>query len=452
MANKYFGTDGVRGVANEMPLTADFVFKLAAAAGSKFKGERPEVAIGRDTRVSGDMLEAALMAGFTSQGVNVVKLGILPTPALTWLTPKLGVDMAVMITASHNPYYDNGIKLINGDGSKLSDTEVGEIEKIIEKSKIEYNRDKIGTVRENKEAVRLYIDNLNSIGKAGALKGLKLVLDCANGAFSEIAPQVFEKLGADVLTIGNEPDGYNINRGCGSQHMECLGELVKKSGAALGIACDGDGDRIAVCDEKGQRLEGDQVIAFLAQHLYNQGKLKGNAVTATIWSNLGLEKFVKSLGLDFYKTAVGERYVIEKMTEIKANFGGEESGHMVLSDYGATGDAMAASLIFAEGFLADGRKMSEIFPLFERCPCKLTNIRFDTKLDAVAAYENPMVQSVITFGKQVLEANGGSVIVRKSGTEPMLKIRVEGEDENMVTHISSSICNEIEMCKSKKNR
>lgn len=445
MANKLFGTDGVRGVANEFPMTAEFAFRLAQTLSTLVCTDRKRAALAKDTRISGDMLEAAMIAGFTSMGVTVVKLGVVPTPLLTSQTENLNVDMAVMITASHNPYSDNGIKLITRHGNKFSDAKTLEIENLLMSDKVfEHSKDNIGKVFDDDKAIPAYMENALKIApNFNALKGLRVVLDCANGAFSKIMPQIFKDLGAGVITLADAPDGYNINKDCGSQHTEKMQEVVTDSHAHLGIAVDGDGDRIIICDENGKRIDGDQIIAFLATYLQQEGLLKGNAVVATIWSNLGLEKYLHSLGIDYHRTAVGERYVIDKMIETGANVGGEESGHMVLSDYAKTGDALLTGLVISLGLLKSNKKMSEIFPLFQNCPCKISNIRFKSAEDVSIAMESTLVQDCIAQSKQKIEGKG-SIIVRKSGTEPVIKVRVEGEDNDLVENLSNLIVTEIE--------
>ncbi len=444
MTNNLFGTDGIRGVANEFPMTVEVALRLAQVLGSMVCTNTKRVAIAKDTRISGNMLESALIAGFTSMGVDVVKMGIVPTPLVTAQTPNLGVDMSVMITASHNPYQDNGIKLINSDGDKFDDTLTSKIEEMLTSNEtFQTSKDSVGKVFEDTNSIEKYMENARKVApNYSALKGLRVVLDCANGVFSKIMPQVFKDLGAGVITLSDAPDGYNINKDCGSQHTENLQKVVTESNAHLGIAVDGDGDRIIICDEKGNRIDGDQIIAFLATYFYEHKTLKGNAVVATIWSNLGLEKYLHRLGIHYYRSAVGERYVIEKMREFGSNVGGEESGHMVLSDYASTGDALITALIISMGLIESKRKMSEIFPLFEKCPCKIDNIRFLSVGEAVYALNAGPVQNVIENAKKQIDG-AGSVIVRKSGTEPVVKVRVEGEDENLVATLSQMIVNEI---------
>lgn len=444
MADKLFGTDGVRGKANVYPMTSDFALKLGKALGTILKNGA-NVAIGKDTRISGDMLEAALTAGLTSMGANVEALGVMPTPTVAMLTPRLRADMSIVISASHNPYYDNGIKLINSNGHKFSDDNTALLESLVRADNFELNPDKIGKVHYNNTALRIYLDTINGLQNANALplSGLRVVLDCANGAFSNIAPEVLKTFGAEVIAIGVSPDGYNINKDCGSTATDLMAKTVVKEKADIGIALDGDGDRIIICDEKGKRIDGDQIIAFLGSYLADTKRLKGKAVVATIWSNMGLEKFFKAKGIDFYRTAVGERYVTEKMLEIGSNFGGEESGHMVLADFAPTGDGLIAGIVVCMGLLKAHKKMSEIFPIFEKCPCEITNIRFSSKDNVAAAMNDAEVQALIEQAKTQI-AGVGSVIVRKSGTEPMIKVRVEGEDGELVSKISKMLVEKIE--------
>lgn len=439
MGCKLFGTDGVRGVANVYPMTAEFALKLGMAAGQLVCTGKRRAAIARDTRISGEMLEAALCAGFMSAGVDVVKLGVIPTPALTLLTPGLDVDMAVMITASHNPYRDNGIKLINAAGDKFSDAETAEIEALIEGNEFNLKPEQVGTAGEVPDAIALYIDRaLNMFAENSPLKGLRVVLDCANGAFSQIMPGVFKNLGAGVITLSAMPDGKNINEKCGSQHIENMVETVKNAKAHLGIACDGDGDRIIVCDEQGNRLDGDQIIAYLGKCLKDEGRLTGNTVVATILSNPALDLFLAAQGINCIRSAVGERYVIEEMKKAGANVGGEESGHMVLSDYGKTGDALMAGLTLAHGLLISGKKMSDIFPLFTPMFKKRVDTRFQTKEEMLAAFELPEFKNAVSAAECKMEGKG-RVLVRKSGTEPKIQVWVWGEDEAFAAEVNNSV-------------
>ena len=444
MAEKLFGTDGVRGVANVFPMTVDFALKLAQGVAMVMCGNKKKVAIGKDTRVSGDMLEAALIAGFNAAGVDVIRLGVLPTPTVTMLTPEMNVDMAVMITASHNPYHDNGIKLIGADGNKLSDVQTSKIEELVAQNNFATDKDKIGRVYNNTSAINMYVAKVKSHFNGAPLEGMKIVLDCANGAFADFAPALLADLGAEVVVIGCEPNGYNINKDCGSTSTQLLQDTVVAQKADMGIALDGDGDRIIICDENGKRLDGDQILAFLGGYLSERGELKANTVVATIWSNLGLEKYLNAKGIKYLRTAVGERYVTEKMREIGSNFGGEESGHMVQSDFGPTGDGLITGITMAIGIKQSGCKMSDIFPVFEKCPCELKNIRFANREIIAKVMDDDGVKNVIAEASAYMQSVGGSVIVRKSGTEPLIKIRVEAEDINPVKTAMQKIVSEIE--------
>lgn len=447
MANKLFGTDGVRGVANVYPMTADFAMKLAMAAGELVCKGKKKAAIGRDTRVSGEMLEAALTAGFTAAGVDVVRLGVLPTPAVTTLTPDLGVDMAVMITASHNPYYDNGIKLVAADGNKFSDEMTAALEEKISRGDFALSPEKIGRISEDVSAVEKYIEVAKSTAPSGQpLSGLKVVLDCANGVFSAIMPEVYRELGAEVISMSCEPDGTNINKDCGSMHPQKMMAKVVESGADLGIAVDGDGDRIIVCDEKGQKVNSEQVIGFLAEYLEQKGELKGRAVVSTVLSNTALERFVRSKGLPYYSTPVGERHVVAKMKEVNGAVGGEESGHVVAMDYCKSGDALVVSLILSQGVLQSGRKMSEIFPLFAFDPFEFVNPRFESREQVKELVKNEaFVQLVEECKKEI--GDEGRVVIHPSGTEPLIRVWVSGKDAALVKKLSAKLVAKLEALK-----
>lgn len=443
--NKWFGTDGVRGTANVFPITADFAMKLAMAAAERICTNTRRAAIARDTRISGEMLEAALTAGFAAKGVDVLHLGILPTPAVTTLTPVMNIDMAVMITASHNPYQDNGIKLIAADGYKFADEVTAELEALIEKGGFEYESDKIGRVQADVSALEKYREiALSMCGKESPLQGLKVVVDCANGCFSGIMPEIFARLGAEVTTIGCCPDGYNINRECGSQHVEAMLQKVRECGADLGIAVDGDGDRIKVCNEKGELVRSEQLIAFLAKYLQDCGELKGRPVVSTVLSNTGLEKFVlNDLQLAYYSTPVGERHVIEKMRLEGGAVGGEESGHIVLTDYSRSGDALMVALVLARGLKFYGKKMSEMFPLFDFEPLVFENPRFESREQVKAIAGSPELQDVLSRCRKRLEGIGRAVI-HPSGTEPLVRVWVCGKDEKLVHEVSETLLSTIE--------
>ena len=437
MANKLFGTDGVRGTANIYPMTVEFAVDLARVLSSLVCNEKRKVAIGKDTRISGDMLVSALSAGFTSEGVSVDLLGVVPTPLLTSATSSLDVDMALMITASHNPYHDNGIKLINKFGDKFPDDFYAQVEGLLDNKKenntlLNKSPSPLGRITQNKSLITDYIEAVQSIAPCfEALKGLRIVLDCANGAYYSILPTVFKNLGAGIITINNTPDGYNINENCGSQHTEQLSHTVRDSHAQFGIAVDGDGDRIILVDDQGKVIDGDQLLCFLATYLKKHNKLKNNAVISTEWSNLGLGKYLKNNGYQYFKSKVGERYVIDLMREKDAVLGGELVGHIVLSDYVKSGDALVVAIVLSLAYLEDGRKMSEIFPIFETYPCVIENIRFTKKEYMMESVEHDDIKLLLEQARIEI-GNDGNVIARKSGTEPVIKLRVEGKDENLV--------------------
>lgn len=436
MAHKLFGTDGIRGIAGTYPLSVDFCTRFAAVLSTAICTIHKKVALARDTRISGDMLFSALAAGFCSQGVDVIDLGIIPTPLCTTLTPHLNVDLSIMITASHNPYQDNGLKLITPQGDKFSDRQTSELEELLNDTDYQAPISQtIGRIIKTSAGLENYLATVSRITSPNALQGLKIVLDSANGAFSEIMPPVFENLGAEIISLSASPDGTNINLDCGSQHTENLSKTIVSSKADIGIAVDGDGDRIIICDEKGNRLDGDQIIAYLATYFQQHQLLKGNAVVATIYSNLGLGKYIRSLGLDYYAAAVGERYVIEKMREVGANVGGEESGHMVLSDYSLTGDALLCAIIICLGLKASGKKVSEIFPLFAPFPSQTNNLKFTNRDEVNHIINHPGLQKLISEIKNELQGHG-TLIVRPSGTEPVIRLKIE--DENIKTVESTS--------------
>ena len=446
MADRLFGTDGMRGVANTYPLTVDFCIKLGNILGQHFCNYKHRIAIARDTRISGTMLFNALAAGLTAQGVDVLDLGVIPTPLCTTLTPDLEVDMSIMITASHNPYQDNGLKLINCDGDKFADSDTAKVEALMQAPyEPQYNPQTIGQVIAADCGLDDYFEAVNALADADALHGMKIALDSANGAFSDILPYVFKYLGADLISLADSPDGYNINENCGSQHTENLSKTVVENGCQIGIAVDGDGDRIIICDENGKRLNGDQIIAYLAKYLKEHNLLKGNAVVSTLYSNMGLGKYIRSLGLEHYASAVGERYVIEKMREVGSNLGGEESGHMVLSDYSRTGDAMLAAIVVCLGIFESGKKVSEIFPVFKPFPTEAHNLRYDNKEIIGKILDNAEVKKCIDEINAHL-AGHGSLIIRKSGTEPVLRLKIEDEDAEVAKREARTLLDCINKC------
>lgn len=447
MVNKLFGTDGVRGVANTYPMNTEFAFDLAEILSSEVCINKKKVAIGKDTRISGDMIEAALSAGFLANGVDVISLGIVPTPLVTLKTPTLDIDMALMITASHNPYHDNGIKLIDSHGDKFSDEFYAKVEGLLDK-KQQYksnnnnnqnnhnNQNKspspLGRIIKNENCIENYINDMCRIPtNNNALQALRIVVDCANGSFSSIFPQTLKNLGADVIAINNTPNGFNINQNCGSQHPEQLSQTVKEVQAHFGVAVDGDGDRIILVDNKGKIIDGDQLLCFLAQYLKKHNQLMNNTVISTEWSNLGLGEYLQTHGFHHFKSDVGERYVIDLMKEKNAVLGGELVGHIVLSNYAKTGDALATAIVLSLAYLEDGRPMSEIFPIFIPYPCSIENIRFSTKEYMAESVEYSDVKEALDKARIELGANS-NIIARKSGTEPVIKLRIEAKDAQLV--------------------
>ncbi len=437
---QFFGTDGVRGKANLHPMTAEFALKLGMAAGSFcLRGEhKHRVVIAKDTRLSGYLLEPALTAGFIASGMDVVLVGPLPTPAVASLTRSLRADLGVMISASHNPYQDNGIKLFGPDGYKLSDEAELEIESRIlagPGARDLADSEHLGKATRLEDARGRYIETLkHSFPKHLRLDGLKIVLDCANGAAYHVGPPVLWELGADVITLGVEPNGRNINRDCGSTHPEAMIARVKAEGAHLGIALDGDADRVIMCDEHGHLLDGDQLMAIVATHWARHGLLKGGAVVATEMTNLGMERYVQSLGLNLIRTAVGDRYVMEAMRAKGCNLGGEQSGHLILTDYATTGDGLLAALQVLALLVDQNIPLSAAAGLYTPMPQLLKNVRFSgpSPLDAAP------VQEAIEQARAELNGHG-RLFIRKSGTEPLIRIMAEGEDAAMVDRITSEL-------------
>jgi phosphoglucosamine mutase len=442
--NKWFGTDGVRGIANEFPMTAEFAFKLGEAAAELVCTKQHKVAIAKDTRVSGDMLEAALIAGFCAKGVNVVRLGIIPTPAVTTFVSSLGVDMAVMITASHNPYKDNGIKLIAKDGDKFADETTAELEKLIERNEFTYDSERIGAVSEDFSVRQKYEQIALDMFGTQRLDGLKVVVDCANGCFSAILPNVLQTLGATVFTLGVAPDGYNINRDCGSQHVEAMLAEVQKQKADLGIAVDGDGDRIKICDNQGKLVKSEQLMAFLAAYLEKIGENKGRPFASTKLSNTALERYVtQNLGLKYVSTGVGERLVVKALKENGGVVGGEESGHIVLLDYAKSGDAMMTALQVIKGLRADGRAVSDIFPLFAEDFLYYENFKTvsSEKVKQIAGHVE-LTDLVDNLSRKI--AGHGRVVIHPSGTEPKIRVWVCGDNQQAVQEYGQQLWCKIE--------
>ena len=447
MTRKLFGTDGVRGTANTEPMTAETALKLGMAAGRHFtRGDhRHMVVIGKDTRLSGYLLEPALTAGFISVGMDVVLLGPLPTPAVAMLTRSLRADLGVMISASHNPYQDNGIKLFGPDGFKLSDEDELEIEDKMVNGLAEYRvgSDHLGRAKRLDDAVGRYIEHVKSTFPRGLrLDGLKIVVDCANGAAYKVAPTVLWELGAEVVTVGVTPDGRNINRECGSLYTQTLREQVVAHGAHLGIALDGDADRVVVCDEHGTLIDGDQLMALIAESWHRSGQLRGGGVVATVMSNLGLERFLAARGLNLVRTNVGDRYVLEHMRREGFNVGGEQSGHIILSDNSTTGDGLVAGLQVLAALIQSGRPASEMLRQFEALPQILKNVRVEGKVAVAEILAAAPVASAIAAGEARL-AGTGRLLIRKSGTEPLIRVMAEGEDATLVTAVVDDIIDAV---------
>jgi len=444
MTRKLFGTDGLRGTANREPITARTALELALAAGAQFRrGDyRHRVVIGKDTRLSGYMLEPALTAGFISMGMDVILLGPQPTPAVAMLTRSLRADLGVVISASHNPYQDNGIKLFGPDGYKLSD----EVEIAIE-AKMAAKNGALAPSAELGRAMRLddaggrYIEFAkNSFPRGLTLDGLKIVVDCAHGAAYRVAPTVLRELGAEVIAIGVEPNGMNINEESGATAPAAMCAAVLAHGAHLGIALDGDADRLILADEKGQVLDGDQLMALVARSWAADGRLAGGAIVATIMSNLGLERFLAGLSLQLHRTPVGDRYVVERMRAGGFNVGGEQSGHIILSDYVTTGDGLIAALQVLAVLMTAGRPASEAGRLFDPLPQRLKSLRV---VDGAKPLEVLAVKEAIRAGEAALQGCG-RLLIRKSGTEPVIRVMAEGEDEGLVLQVIDEVARAIE--------
>ena len=441
MTRKFFGTDGIRGLTNTPPMTAETALKVGQAAGAHFlRGDhRHRVVIGKDTRLSGYMMESALVAGFNSVGMDVVLVGPMPTPAVAMLTRSMRADLGVMISASHNKFFDNGIKLFGPDGYKLSDKDELAIEARLEQIPILVAPDKIGRAKRIDDARGRYVHFAKStFPDRLRLDGLKVVLDCANGAAYSVAPEALWELGADVIPLGIHPDGININDGCGSTEPMLLRETVVASGAHIGLALDGDADRLIVVDEKGEIVDGDQLMALIALEMHRHGKLKGNAVVATVMSNLGLERRLAQDGITLERTQVGDRYVLEAMRARGRNLGGEQSGHIILSDHSTTGDGLVAGLQVLAALIDHQKPASELLHLFEPVPQLLKNVRFASGQPLEAA----AVKAAIADAEHQLEGRG-RLVIRKSGTEPLIRVMAEGDDLAMVETLVDGICDAV---------
>lgn len=436
---KLFGTDGVRGTANTHPMTAEMALRIGAAVGRYFRRDASgvhRVVIGKDTRLSGYMLESALTAGLTSTGMNVLLLGPVPTPAVGLMTRSMRADLGVMISASHNPAEDNGIKFFGPDGFKLSDQAEIEIEALIEEGVRPAQAQNIGRAKRVDDARFRYGERVkSSLPRDLRLDGLKVVVDCANGAAHRAAPEILWELGADVIPVGIAPDGLNINRGCGSTHPQTAAEQVVAHGAHVGIALDGDADRVIVIDESGTPADGDQLMALLAARWAADGQLKGGALVATVMSNLGLERFLAGQGIGLERTAVGDRYVVERMREGGFNLGGEQSGHIVMSDFATTGDGLMAGLHFLAEMVRSGQPASALARQFAPVPQLLKNVRYAV---GQAPLEMAPVQRAIAEAEAALNGSG-RLLIRKSGTEPLIRVMAECEDEALLVRTVDSV-------------
>jgi phosphoglucosamine mutase len=441
MSQRYFGTDGIRGLANKHPMTSEVALRVGMAAGRVFSrsggGHRHRVVIGKDTRLSGYMIESALMSGFTAVGMDVFLLGPMPTPAVAMLTRSLRADLGVMISASHNPYDDNGIKFFDPEGYKLSDETEQAIERLVEADSgdLLVAADKIGRATRVESAQERYIEFAKrTLPKDLRLGGLRIVIDCANGAAYKVAPEALWELGAEVVRIGVEPNGRNINLKCGSTAPEALCEKVREVRADIGIALDGDADRVVIVDEKGRIVDGDQLMALIAETWNSSGRLAGGGVVATVMSNLGLERYLRSLGLSLVRTAVGDRYVVEHMRKHGYNVGGEQSGHIVLSDFTTTGDGLVSAMQVLAAAVSTGKPVSQVCSRFQPLPQVLKNVRYDNG----QPLDDARVRNVIEGAKARL-GQTGRIVIRPSGTEPVIRVMAEGDDESLVSSVVGEI-------------
>jgi phosphoglucosamine mutase len=442
MSKDLFGTDGVRGEANSWPMTAEMALKLGAAAGRHFRRDNQEhrVVIGKDTRLSGYMIETALTAGFTSTGMNVFVLGPVPTPAIGYLTHSLRADVGVMISASHNPASDNGIKFFGPDGFKLSDADETSIEALLNNGVAPAAPQNIGRSRRLEDARGRYVEYAKTTFPNGKrLDGLRIVVDCANGAAYRTAPAVLWELGAEVIPIGVAPDGFNINADCGSTHPQAAARKVRESRADIGICLDGDADRVILIDEEGQIIDGDQIMGLIASHWAREGRLRGDALVATVMSNLGLERFLNDQGIGLERTAVGDRHVVEVMRSKGHNLGGEQSGHIVMTDFGTTGDGVIGALQFLAAMVETGKKASVLGRVFEQVPQKLINVRYAHNK---APLETAAVQEAIAAGEAAL-GKSGRLLIRKSGTEPLIRVMGEAEDLALLNQVLTKIVDTV---------
>jgi len=443
MTRNFFGTDGVRGTANSYPMTADIALKIGAAAGRYFRNDGlngHRVVIGKDTRLSGYMFENALTAGLTSTGMNVLLLGPVPTPAVGLLTTSMRADVGIMISASHNPHHDNGIKFFGPDGFKLSDEAEAKIEALIQSDIVPAQAANIGRAKRIDDGRFRYAERIKSTFPAGMrLDGLKVVIDCANGAAHRVAPEVLWELGATVIPVGVTPDGFNINEGCGSTDTSAAAEMIVQEGAHVGICLDGDADRVMILDETGAVADGDQLMALMAGRWADQGRLNGGTLVATVMSNLGLEQHLESRGLRLERTSVGDRYVVEAMRANGWNLGGEQSGHIVMTDYATTGDGLLAALQFLAAMIDTEQPASALTKTFETVPQMLKNVRYQVGQDPLSAAR--VKQSIADAENKLI--GKGRLLIRKSGTEPLIRVMAECEDDLLLAQVVDAIAAEV---------
>jgi phosphoglucosamine mutase len=444
MGRKLFGTDGVRGTANSYPMTAETALRIGAAAGRYFRNDGSNghrVVIGKDTRLSGYMFENALTAGLTSTGMNVLLLGPVPTPAVGLLTTTMRADAGIMISASHNPHHDNGIKFFGPDGFKLSDAAEAEIEAMVTAEIEPVQAINIGRAKRIDDGRFRYAERVKSTIPAGVrLDGLKVVIDCANGAAYKAAPEVLWELGAEVIPVGVTPNGYNINEGCGSTNTRTAAETIVTHGADVGICLDGDADRVMILDENGQVADGDQIMALMADRWAAAERLRGGTLVATVMSNLGLERYLTGKGLHLERTAVGDRYVVEAMRRGGWNLGGEQSGHIVMTDYATTGDGLLAGLQFLAAMIETGQAASGLSRRFDTVPQLLKNVRYTVGADPLAA---AAVKAAIAAAESALSGKG-RLLIRKSGTEPLVRVMAECEDAGLLVQVVDGIVAEVQ--------
>jgi len=439
MTRQYFGTDGVRGTVNTLPMTAEFALQLGRAAGfvlTKHLPHRPHILIGKDTRLSGYMIESALCAGLTAQGMSVQLVGPIPTPAVAYLTRSLRADAGVMISASHNPAGDNGIKFFGSDGFKLPDAVELAIEQALDDLPPLPPALEIGKAVRVEDARGRYIEFLKgSLPKGARFDGLKVVVDCANGAAYHVAPNILRELGCEVVVIHAEPDGYNINRNCGSTYPSAMVGAVRAHDADIGFSLDGDADRLIACDEQANLLDGDRILAILAAHHQSHGRLEGDGVVTTVMSNMGLARYLESLGITMHRAAVGDRYVLEMMQKLGCNLGGEQSGHIIMTDCNTTGDGLMTALQLLCARADNDEPLSQLLGQWEPFPQQLWNIVLPQRINIGT---NPEVQALLLQAESSL-AEQGRVSVRMSGTEPKLRVMVEAEQESMMLAVGATL-------------